>query len=247
MLLASLSTWDTTIHNWFASGTQVEDFLRLVLAAIAGGVVGLEREVRGRQAGFRTYLLVCVGSAMVMIVSTHVAIHPWQSQQQPGVNINVDPARIAYGVMTGIGFLGAGVIIHNKGEVRGLTTAAGLWCMSAIGLGMGFGMYVISFLATLLVLITLSVLDYFEKFLPKLHYRRVTLRTPWRPGCVGEAVKKFTDGGVRVAEAYFDRDENPDFADIHLRITYIRLQTYIDFERKIEADPDYQLMAAREV
>ena len=249
MLLASIAQWDSQIHQWVGSfGAPVEDFLRLILAGAMGGVVGIEREIRGRQAGFRTYLLVCVGSALVMIVSAQMAIHPWQAQtKNEGVNINVDPARIAYGVMTGIGFLGAGVIVHNKGNVRGLTTAAGLWGVAAVGLTVGFGMYTLSTLATVLILTALSVLDYVERFLPKLHYRTVSLRTAWRPGCVAQAVEKFKSGGLRVVEAYFDRDEDLKFADIHLRISFIRRETYYAFERKIEADPEYELIAAKEV
>ena len=81
MLLASIAQWDSQIHQWVSSfGAPVEDFLRLILAGVMGGLVGIERELRGRQAGFRTYLLVCVGSALVMIVSAQMAIHPWQAQ-----------------------------------------------------------------------------------------------------------------------------------------------------------------------
>ena len=120
-------TWDSQISNWLAGlGGPWEDFLRLILAGIAGGLVGMEREIRGRQAGFRTYILVCLGSALVMMVSTQFAVHRWIAQTpNQGVNINIDPARIAYGVMTGIGFLGAGTILHQRGSIRGLTTAAG--------------------------------------------------------------------------------------------------------------------------
>src|SRR3982751_5325636 len=113
-----------------------ETATRILLAAIFGGLIGLEREVRGRQAGFRTYILVCVGSALVMVVSIQFAAHQWTAQSaNQGININIDPARIAYGVMTGIGFLGAGAIVHAQGGlVRGLTTAAALWCVAAVGL-----------------------------------------------------------------------------------------------------------------
>src|SRR3954470_13200608 len=124
MLLASLSQWDIAIHQRIVSsfGAPLEDLARLIMAAIAGGLVGIEREVRGRQAGFRTNLLVCVGSALVMIASQRIAYHDWP--KQPGVNIQVDPARIAYSIMTGIGFLGAGTIIKDGNNIRGLTTAA---------------------------------------------------------------------------------------------------------------------------
>ena len=78
-------------------------------------------------------------------------------------------------------------------------------------------MYALSSLATVLILVALSVLDYFEAFLPRLHYRTVSIRTAWKPGCVPEAVDKFKSGGLRVVEAYFDRDQDLKFADIHLR------------------------------
>ena len=183
-----------------------------------------------------------------MLVSTQVAIHPWDAQtKNQGVNINVDPARIAYGVMTGVGFLGAGVIVHNKGTVRGLTTAAGLWCIAAVGLAVGFGMYTVAAVTCLMMLVTLTVLDVFEHALPTLHFRSVTIRTAWRPACVSDAVRRFTDGGLRVVEAYFDRDTDPNFANIHLEITFVKLATFHAFERKIEADPQYDLMSAREV
>src|SRR5690242_21632505 len=107
-----LESLDHQLQHWAMQlGWPLESFLRLIVAAIAGGLVGLERELRGRQAGFRTNMLVCIGSALVMIVSAQVAVYDWPSHNKPGVNINVDPARIAYGVMGGIGFLGAGVII----------------------------------------------------------------------------------------------------------------------------------------
>ena len=102
-------------------------------------------------------------------------------------------------------------------------------------------------LATLLILTALYVLDRFEDFLPKLRYRTVTVRTAWRPECVPEAVRKFKSTGLRVVDAYFDRDFDPKFADIHLRISFIKAETYYALERKIEADPDFDLIAAREL
>src|SRR5437763_9543341 len=133
---------DASLHNFLSSGSWItEAIVRLALAGLAGGAIGVEREVRGRIAGFRTNLLVCLGSALVMIVSTRMPFTDQWSTHPPGVVINSDPARIAYGVMTGIGFLGAGAILHERGFVRGLTTAAALWCVTAIGLAFGFGLY----------------------------------------------------------------------------------------------------------
>src|SRR3954466_14742041 len=138
MIGPAIEAWNASLNQWFLSlGSPVEDVVRLMLAAVFGGLVGIEREVRGRQAGFRTCLLVCVGSALVMLVSIEFARHSWT--HQPNVNINIDPARIAYGVMTGIGFLCAGVIVKGNTGIHGLTTAAGMWCVAAIGLSIGFG------------------------------------------------------------------------------------------------------------
>lgn len=242
-----IDSWDLGLRSWASSlGPTVEGLLRLVLAGALGGLVGLERELRGRQAGFRTYLLVCLGSALVMVVSTEFGMRVWKSPP-PGVNINIDPARIAYGVMTGVGFLGAGVIVHNKGSVRGLTTAAGLWCIAGVGLSAGFGMYLLTILASLLILIALWILDYFEDWLPRLRYRTVVLRTRYEPGCVAEAVKRFKSNKMRVIDASFERIDGLDRAEIHLRIAFTDPHDYYHFERKLEGDSTYQLIATREM
>lgn len=245
-----LDNWNAAIESWFAGlGQPVEGVARLVLAGVFGGLVGMEREIRGRQAGFRTYLLVCLGSALVMLVSTEFAIHKWTPQTaNQGVNINVDPARIAYSVMTGVGFLGAGVIVHNKGAVHGLTTAAGLWCVAAMGLAIGFGMYLLSVLATVLVVTALWLLDYFEDILPRVRYRTVTVRTKYRAGVVNEAVAVFKKLGMKVVDAHFERElKDIEFAIIHLRVAFSNREQYFGVERQIEADPNYQLIATREL
>jgi putative Mg2+ transporter-C (MgtC) family protein len=249
MPLAVFDFWDAQVRQFMGSlGSPGEELARILLAAVAGGLVGLEREVRGRQAGFRTYLLVCVGSAIVMLVSVQFATHAWTAYKQPGININVDPARIAYGVMTGVGFLGAGVIVHNKGGVvRGLTTGAGLWCVAAIGLAVGFGMYMLSALGTLIILLALWILDYFEDVLPKYRYRSVTVRTKYVPGVVAATVKRFKRANLRVTDATFERSEDLQHAIIDLHIAFLYSDQYYDLERQLEADPDYHLVSTREI
>jgi putative Mg2+ transporter-C (MgtC) family protein len=246
MSLEWYNAWDLGIRDWAAGlGYPLESVLRLAFAALFGGLVGLEREVRGRQAGFRTYILVCLGSALVMLVSVQFALKPWQAHA--GVNLNIDPARIAYGVMTGIGFLGAGTIVHNKGSVRGLTTAAGLWCVAAVGLAVGFGMYLLSAMGILIIVTALWVLDYAEDLLPKFRYRTVSLRLKYHPGCVADTVAKFKKAGLRVVDASFERGEDMIHAIIHLRVAFVNSGDYYSLERKIEADPDYHLLATREL
>jgi putative Mg2+ transporter-C (MgtC) family protein len=234
------------IQQWAMSlGWPLEGLARLMLAAVAGGLVGLERELRGRQAGFRTNLLVCLGSALVMVVSTRVAWHEWNTQ--PGVQITIDPARIAYGVMTGVGFLGAGTIIKASGSVRGLTTAAGLWCVAAVGLAAGLGLYLMAILASMLILLALWVLDYVEDWLPRLRYRTLTVRTRWAVGCIADTVDYFKTAGLHVADASFQRTgPTLEEAELRLRIAFRSNQQYYSFERKIEADPKYQLLSTHE-
>lgn len=130
-----------------------EFIIRIFVAALLGGIIGLEREYRAKEAGFRTHFLVALGSALFMIVS-QFGFDAMLNDD----HVSLDPSRIASQVVTGIGFIGAGTIIFQKHVVRGLTTAAGLWVTSAIGLACGAGMYTLSIASTTLVLLCLEVL-----------------------------------------------------------------------------------------
>lgn len=135
-----------------------EYILRIVAAALLGGAIGLEREYRAKEAGFRTHFLVALGSALFMVISQF----GFEQILSGSPNVSLDPSRIASQVVTGIGFIGAGTIIFQKNAIRGLTTAAGLWVTAAIGMGCGCGMYLLSVAATILVLIGLEVLGYVD-------------------------------------------------------------------------------------
>lgn len=135
-----------------------EFILRLLLAGIMGAVIGLDREYRVKEAGYRTHFLVSLGSALIIIVSQHGF-----GEILDTPNVNLDPSRIASQVVTGIGFIGAGTIILHKQIVRGLTTAAGIWATSGIGLAIGAGMYTLGISAAILTLIGLEVLSFLFK------------------------------------------------------------------------------------
>ena len=127
--------------------------LKLILASLFGGLIGLDREYSRRPAGLRTHMLVAVGAAIVMHVNLQlVAIYPL-----------IDPGRFGAQVISGIGFLGAGSIIKEGPTVSGLTTAAGLWTVASIGLAVGSGQYLLGGIATLLILVVLRIFDHFEK------------------------------------------------------------------------------------
>lgn len=150
-----------------------EPLLRLVAALLVGGTIGLERAYRGRAAGFRTHILVCLASSLLMILMDF----QWQAGMENGSSvIRMDPARMAQGIMTGIGFLGAGVIMQDKQSVRGLTTAASIWITAAIGIVLGSGYYLIGVAAAVLTLITLAVFNRLIDLLPMRHYAFLMLR-----------------------------------------------------------------------
>ena len=128
--------------------------LRLLVAGILGAIIGLDREYRAKEAGYRTHFLVSLGSALIMIVSQY----GFQEIIKES-SVTLDPSRVAAQVVSGIGFIGAGTIIFQKQIVRGLTTAAGIWATAGIGLAVGAGMYTISIAATLLTLAGLELLS----------------------------------------------------------------------------------------
>lgn len=148
-----------------------EIILRLSLAALFGAAIGLERERKSWVAGMRTHMMVCVGSALMMMVSAHGF---GEVLGQP--HIELDPSRVAAQVVSGIGFIGAGTILFLKqGVVRGLTTAAGLWTVAGIGLATGGGMYFAAVVATLLSIIILWVIQPLEKRFAA-RFKKKTLR-----------------------------------------------------------------------
>jgi len=159
-----VSAW---LIHWLGDG---EFAARLVLALILGGLIGLERQSHGRPAGLRTNILVCLGSAAII-----VAFQKLYQDTLPdaATAIRMDPARAAAGVITGIGFLGAGTILKSTTFIRGLTTAASIWVVAAVGIILGLGQYDIALVLTGLVLVTLVVLHHVR--VPSDRYGRLTI------------------------------------------------------------------------
>ena len=149
------------------TSTHADIAMCLVAAWIAGGLIGLERSYHGRAAGFRTHALVAIAAASTMLISFAPTFAPGVF---PGDTPRLDPTRLAQGVMTGIGFLGAGVIFKEGVSVQGLTTAASVWATAAVGLLFGVGEYVSGAMATAAILVTLLVLRWVEGYLPARVY-----------------------------------------------------------------------------
>jgi putative Mg2+ transporter-C (MgtC) family protein len=151
----------------------IEIVFRLVAALAAGSLIGLERSHRGRPAGFRTHALVCLASSLLMLVTIYET--HWFPQAS-AARVILDPTRMAQGIMTGIGFVGAGAIIKDGLTVRGLTTAASIWVTSAIGILTGIGFYFAAAVGTVLALGTLSVFRWIEARLPVEAYASFVVR-----------------------------------------------------------------------
>lgn len=139
----------------------------LLVAMVAGGLIGMERSYHGRPAGFRTHVLVCMSSALLMLVTMYQS--SWFPTGGDDI-VRVDPTRMAQGIMTGIGFLGAGVIMKEGLSVRGLTTAASIWITAAIGVLAGIGFWFPVAVGTLLTICALSLFRWLETLLPAFYY-----------------------------------------------------------------------------
>src|SRR6187401_46202 len=179
---------------------------RLTGALLVGGSIGLERTLRGRPAGFRTHALVCLASALLMLVTVY-QLH-WMTEV-PIDTIRADPTRMAQGIMTGIGFLGAGVIFKEGLTVRGLTTAASIWVTAAIGILVGIGFWFAAVVGAVATIIVLALFRYIERQLPSEFYAHHMLRFA-RDHVIGEEEmhKLIHDHGFTIANLSSRLSEN---------------------------------------
>ncbi len=182
-----------------------ELFLRLAFAFAAGALVGIEREFHGRPAGIRTHILVALGSALIALISLELSQATGMLSSK--IALRVDPGRIAAGVVTGIGFLGAGVIIKIGISARGLTTAASLWCIASVGMGFGFGLYLLSICGTFFMLLTLLVLSRAEKGIQRNWYKSIAVKISDKVE-IGKLRDRFKEQGWRILDLKVKRPEN---------------------------------------
>jgi len=176
-----------------------EIIFKLLLGALLGGIIGFERQSHGRPAGFRTQLLVCVACVLIMIISESYYI---QSSARPEF-VRIDPTRIAAGAMTGVGFLGAGVILKTGVSIQGLTTAACIWIVSAIGLAIGAGQYVAGITGFVITFISLWFLRLMEIKIPTMAYKYVTVVTD-NSGDEKAITSIFEDSGFKINKMDYD-------------------------------------------
>jgi putative Mg2+ transporter-C (MgtC) family protein len=177
-------------------------FLKMVLATLAGGIIGFEREKHGRPAGLRTHLLVCAGSCLMMIVSEAFFL---KYGNIPGTSVlRLDPSRVAAQIITGIGFLGAGVIIKEGFVVRGLTTAACLWMVAGIGMAFGMGMLTAGLIGTLVALFSLIALKKLEPSIKKDRYLHLNVTAVAEPDIYPQLEAIFSANELRLSNVETD-------------------------------------------
>ncbi len=205
---------------------EIEIILRLILATALGGFIGYEREHTNRPAGFRTHILVCVGAALVMITSQYMMFK--------NAGTSIDPTRLGAQVISGIGFLGAGTIIRDGFNVRGLTTAASLWAVSCVGIAVGSGFYIGAIAATAFVFLTLITLKKAERrFSKRNRYRTFIVEADNVTGLVGQ-VSSYMEGQrveIKNIQLYKSKD-NDQMIKLLVKLpsSTIDLQTLSDIQ-----------------
>ncbi len=201
------------------SAFEVQLLIRLLLATLLGGLIGLERELHGRPAGFRTHLMVALGAALYMGISIH--FYQEYGGMSGNLAVRVDPGRVAAQIVVGIGFLGAGAIIRENASVRGLTTAACLWVAAAIGTACGAGMLLIAVMVTAISLISLLVLKRVEEGLNRDTYQQVTVVSGYREGLSERITQVVRDCGSDLMESGVERDVEAGTVRFDFRVRVI--------------------------
>ncbi len=180
-----------------------ELLVRILLGTLLGGVIGFERDLHGRPAGLRTHSIVALASATFMVISTRFA---YFQNYLPGQLIETDPSRIAASVVSGIGFLGAGAILQTGITIRGLTTAAGLWLVAAIGMAAGGGMYVVAVFVTIVGLAALTLLRRLEDRGETIGRQRVTVTLEHGLDALGAVVDALGTQVAGLSQEKYERD-----------------------------------------
>lgn len=221
-----------TFIETFKIGSVFPYFLAMVTAVICGALIGVERTLRQKEAGIRTHIIVCLGSALIMIVSKYGFFDIVGFAD----HVNLDGARLAAQVVTGISFLGAGIIVY-KGTVKGLTTAAGVWTTAGIGLAAGAGMYGIAVYATLILLIVQIVI---HRFLPveNTSTNSVTMKLTDDSDSIEKVTNLFVENGYEIISSSIEK-KNEKYVCLYI----IKAKSHISPEdiTALFADKDYVL------
>ncbi len=211
--------------RFLANLTTDGSLINILLAIILGGLVGLERELHGRAAGLRTHILVCLGATIITLASTRLYSNFATLTSDSTMRIN--PGRIAAGIVTGIGFLGAGVILRFENTVRGLTTAACVWFTAGLGITIGIGLRLLACEATFFALIVLFLFGKIENCIPQDWYGKLSVTANRKIGFLQELVDICSNHGLTVKGYEIIDNIKADSLTIVLNIRFKRQEEYI--------------------
>jgi len=204
------------MQAFLSDGVYLDISLRLMAALFIGGLIGFERGYHGRPAGVRTHALVCLSTSLLMLITVYET--RWFPSVSQG-RISLDPTRMAQGIMTGIGFLGAGTIMKAGLSVRGLTTAASIWITAAIGILVGIGFYFPAVFATALTLGTLSTFRWIENRMPTQFYARFVVRFARNATLPESEMRRLlTEHGFTIANLNYRLDADSNFFEYRMVI-----------------------------
>lgn len=214
--------------------TPLEMIFRVIVGAALGGAIGFERDKHGRQAGLRTHLIVGLASSTFMVVSAHFYFF----QNYTGIGgISVDPSRIASSVVTGIGFLAGGAILKTGLTVQGLTTAAGLWLVAAIGLCTGSGMYSLALTVTIIGLLAMTLLRLLVRKDDRKRPREVSLLLSDSPKAVPSLLGALEGAGVSVSDFNFEKPPSSSQIKLEFLVKYPTEMGLQEFIALLEQQP----------
>ncbi|MHA2856673.1 MgtC/SapB family protein [Paenibacillus lautus] len=209
---------------------NVSILLRLLLAMLLGGLIGFERERSNHAAGLRTHILVCLGSALIMLLSIYGF-----SDFVAEINVRIDPARLATAVITGIGFLGAGTILFTGKSITGLTTAASIWVVGAVGLAVGAGFYFASIVSTVLILLNLVVFNKLEQRYirgSKLHL--ITLHAENMPNILDDISAVLEEQEFVIKKLVVNERSNAAYGELQPAVLGLEISLQVLTDRKFE-------------
>jgi putative Mg2+ transporter-C (MgtC) family protein len=213
----------SSVAGWFSDRVHLEILLRLLAALVVGGLIGIERSHRGRPAGFRTHALVCLSTALLMLVTVYESRwFPIESK----MHSTLDPTRMAQGIMTGLGFLGAGAIIRDGASVRGLTTAASIWTTAGIGVLIGIGFYFPALAATIITIGTLSVFQHLEQHIPTQFSASLNVRVADRGDLVEADLRQLvSEHGLDISGLTYWQDRKAGFFEYSMALHATRAES----------------------
>ena len=215
-------------------------FLRVVIAAICGIAIGYERKNRAKEAGIRTHCIVACAAALMMIVSKYGFYDLIEQSIYNEAGVKLDPSRVASSIVSGVGFLGAGMIFVQKHTVTGLTTAAGIWATAGIGMAIGAGMYIIGILVTVFMIVAQILLHRDNKFLSVPHYKVISVKNVDKSDYQSELCDMLKDCGVVIEDINVVRTEEKLFnyvitAEIPNDVNEDGILKNIDYEASIKS------------